>query len=49
MLPDEMEAEKNRKLLIAQADEIETYRKNIRDLQEQLNSAYKRISELTNA
>ena len=37
MLPDEMEAEKNRKLLLAQADEIEMYRKNIRDLQEQLN------------
>ena len=47
MLPDEMEAEKNRKIILAQADEIEIYRKNIRDLQAQLNSAQKRIGELT--
>ena len=39
MLPDEMEAEKNRKLLLAQADEIEILKKNVRDLQEQYRSA----------
>jgi len=42
-----MEAEKNRKMLIAQADEIEIYRRNIRDLQAQLNSAQIRIATLT--
>tara|TARA_R100001163_G_C5062794_1_gene199939 strand:+ start:289 stop:483 length:195 start_codon:yes stop_codon:yes gene_type:complete len=47
MLPDEMEAEKNRKLLLAQADEIEIYRKNIRDLQAQLNSAQIHNKNLT--
>jgi len=46
MLPDEMEAEKNRKLLLAQADEIEIYRKNIRDLQAQLNAAHNRIASV---
>lgn len=44
MLPDEMEAEKNRKLLLAQADETEIYRKNIRDLQAQLNVAHASIA-----
>ena len=39
MLPDEMEAEKNRKLLLAQADTIEILKRNVRDLQEQLQSA----------
>lgn len=39
MLPDEMEAEKNRKMLLAQADEIEILKKNVRDLQEQYRSA----------
>ena len=39
MLPDEMEAEKNRKMLLAQADEIEILKKNVRDLQEQYQSA----------
>ena len=47
MLPDEMEAEKNRKLLLAQADEIEIYRRNIRDLQAQLNSAQIHNKNLT--
>jgi len=46
MLPDEMEAEKNRKLLLSQADEIEVYRNNISDLQAQLNAAHKRIASL---
>ena len=39
MLPDEMEAEKNRKLLLSQADKIEILEKNVRDLQEQYRSA----------
>ena len=45
MLPDEMEAEKNRKMLIAQADEIEMLKRNIRDLQRQLNESYIRIKQ----
>ena len=39
MLPDEMEAEKNRKMILAQADEIEILKQNVRDLQEQYRSA----------
>lgn len=47
MLPDEMEAEKNRKIILEQASYIEILRQNVRDLQEQLNTAHKRIKELT--
>ena len=50
MLPDEMEAEKNRKMILAQADEIEILKRNVRDLQGQLNSAQihnKRLIEQT--
>ena len=39
MLPDEMGAEKNRKMILSQADEIEILKKNVRDLQEQYRSA----------
>ena len=39
MLPDEMDAEKNRKMILAQADEIEILKRNVRDLQEQYRSA----------
>ena len=39
MLPDEMEAEKNRKMILAQADEIEILKRNVRELQEQYQSA----------
>jgi hypothetical protein len=39
MLPDEMEAEKNRKLLLSQADTIEILKRNVRQLQGQLQSA----------
>ena len=39
MLPDEMEAEKNRKMILAQADEIEILKRNVRQLQGQLQSA----------
>ena len=49
MLPDEMEAEKNRKMILAQADKIEILEKNVRDLQEQLTAAHVRIKELTNS
>ena len=54
MLPDEMEAEKNRKLLLSQADKIEILEKNVHDLQQNLQDAYviikhkqQRIDELT--
>ena len=47
MLPDEMEAEKNRKIILAQADEIEILKKNVRDLQGQLNSAQIHNKNLT--
>ena len=40
MLPDEMEAEKNRKLLLSQANKIEILEKNVRDLQQNLQDAY---------
>lgn len=46
MLPDEMEAEKNRKIIVAQAGQIEILKENVKDLQEQLQNAYKRIDEL---
>ena len=46
MLPDEMEAEKNRKIILAQADEIDILKKNVRDLQEQLTAANIRIKQL---
>ena len=49
MMPDEMEAEKNRKFILAQADEIEILKRNVRDLQEQLTASHIRIKELTNA
>ena len=39
MLPDEMEAEKNRKIIVAQADEIDILKRNVRQLQGQLQSA----------
>tara|TARA_R100001463_G_scaffold101745_1_gene156206 strand:- start:339 stop:536 length:198 start_codon:yes stop_codon:yes gene_type:complete len=47
MLPDEMEAEKNRKLLLSQADTIEVLKRNVHDLQESLAVCHKRIKELT--
>ena len=46
MLPDEMEAEKNRKIIVAQADEIDILKNNIKELQEQLNAAHRRIASL---
>tara|TARA_B110000503_G_scaffold35555_1_gene58131 strand:- start:710 stop:871 length:162 start_codon:yes stop_codon:yes gene_type:complete len=47
MLPDEMEAEKNRKIILVQANKIELLEKNVYDLQEQLQTVYTRIVELT--
>ena len=46
MLPDEMEAEKNRKLLLSQADTIEILKRNVHDLQENLVLCHKRIKKL---
>ena len=46
MLPDEMEAEKNRKMILAQADEIEILKQNVRDLQEQYQSALRHNKRL---
>ena len=48
MLPDEMEAEKNRKIILAQADEIEILKRNVRELEEQLRDARIRNAELIN-
>ena len=47
MLPDEMEAEKNRKIIVSQAETIEILKKNVKELQEQLNNAHIRIRQLT--
>ena len=47
MLPDEMEAEKNRKMILAQADEIEILKRNVKELQQSLQNAYSDISRLT--
>ena len=47
MLPDEMEAEKNRKMILAQADEIDILKQNVNFLQGQLKDAYERVKELT--
>ena len=49
MLPDEMEAEKNRKIILSQASTIEVLKQNVRDLQGQLNESHKRIAELTDS
>ena len=46
MLPDEMEAEKNRKMILAQANEIEILKRNVRDLQEQYQSALRHNKRL---
>ncbi len=46
MLPDEMEAEKNRKIIVSQSNTIEILQRNVKELQEQLNSAHIRIREL---
>lgn len=47
MLPDEMEAEKNRKIVVSQANTIDILKQNVKELQEQLNNAHIRIRELS--
>ena len=46
MLPDEMEAEKNRKVILSQANTIEILQSNVRDLQGQLNLQYVKNKKL---
>ena len=46
MLPDEMEAEKNRKIIVSLSNQIEILKQNVNDLQGQLQSAYRHIDEL---
>lgn len=46
MLPDEMEAEKNRKIIVSQANEIELLKKEIAQQQEQIYKLYDRIKVL---
>jgi hypothetical protein len=46
MLPDEMEAEKNRKIILSQANTIEILQRNVRDLQGQLNLQYVKNKKL---
>ena len=46
MLPDEMEAEKNRKIILYQANTIEILQRNVRDLQGQLNLQYVKNKKL---
>jgi len=48
MMPDEMEAEKNRKIIVSQANTIDLLENNVHQLQAELQNAYKRIGELTN-
>ena len=46
VLPDEMEAEKNRKIILEMSDKIDLIERNVLDLQGQLQEAYKRNAEL---
>ncbi len=46
MLPDQMEAEKNRKIIVSQARVIDQLQTNVKELQEQLGYANIRIKEL---
>jgi len=48
MLPDEMEAEKNRKIIVSQGETIRVLQENVRDLQKQLQAAHIRVSRLIN-
>jgi len=47
MLPDEMESEKNRKIIVAQANKIEILENNVRELQQQLTTAYIKMQRLS--
>ena len=46
MLPDQMEAEKNRKIIVSEARVIDQLQTNVKELQEQLGNANIRIKEL---
>jgi len=46
MLPDEMEAEKNRKIIIGLSNKLDLIERNVIELQAQLQASYKRIAEL---
>ena len=46
MLPDEMEAEKNRKIILGLSGKLDLIEQNVKELQAQLQAAYKRIAEL---
>ena len=46
MLPDEIEAENNRKIILAISRKIDILEKNVKDLQSQLQEAYKTIARL---
>ncbi len=47
MLPDEMESEKNRKIIVAQANKIEILENNVRELQQQLTATYIKMQRLS--
>ena len=49
MLPDEMEAEKNRKILLRQAEQIEMLKRQLAEETAARYAAYKRIAELTDS
>jgi|TARA_R100000084_G_C4626237_1_gene135924 hypothetical protein len=46
MLPDEMEAEKNRKIILGLSAKLDLIEQNVKELQAQLQASYKRIAEL---
>ena len=46
MLPDEMEAEKNGKIIIGLSSKLDLIERNVIELQAQLQASYKRIAEL---
>jgi len=46
MLPDEMEAEKNRKIIIGLSSKLDLIERNVIELQAQLQASYKRIADL---
>ena len=49
MLPDEMEAERNRKILLRQAEQIEMLKRQLAEETAARYAAYKRIAELTDS
>ncbi len=47
MMPDEMEAEKKRKIILGLSSKLDLIEQNVKELQAQLQEAYKKISVLT--